>query len=97
MRIDGFQNIPSVLQSYGSSSSGKTEQSDAKNDSASAVSLSSFAEVFQSIQRESLQVSQANLARVEQLAQQEQAGKLNVNIDKLASSLVEANVIDTKG
>jgi len=97
MRINGFQNIPSALQSIGASSSGKTEQSSAKNDSASSVSLSSFAETLQSIQRESLQVSQANLARVEQLAQQEAAGKLNVDVNKLASSMVESNVIDTKG
>lgn len=97
MRIDSFQNIPSVLQSLGSNGSGKTEQSTSKNESASSVSLSSFAEIFQSIQRESLQVSQANLARVEQLAQQESAGKLNVDINKLASSLVQSNVVDTKG
>jgi len=97
MRIDSFQNIPSVLQSLGSTGSGKTEQSSSKNESASSVSLSSFAETLQSIQRESLQVSQANLARVEQLAQQESAGKLNVDINKLASSLVQSNVIDTKG
>jgi len=97
MRINDFQNIPAVLQSYGASGSGKTEQAAPKDTPASAVSLSSFAETLQSIQRESLQVSQANLARVEQLAQQEDAGKLTVNISKLASSLVESNVIDTKG
>jgi flagellar biosynthesis anti-sigma factor FlgM len=97
MRIDNFQNIPSVLQSYGASSSGKTEQSNPQNESASSVSLSSFAEIYQSLQRESLQVSQANVARVEQLAQQEQAGKLTVDTNKLAASLVQSNVIDTRG
>jgi len=97
MRINDFQNIPSVLQSYGASSAGKTEQSNKPNSPASSVSLSSFAEVFQSLQRDSLQVSQANVARVEHLAQQEEAGKLTVNVNKLASSLVESNVIDTKG
>jgi flagellar biosynthesis anti-sigma factor FlgM len=97
MRIDNFQNIPAVLQSYGASSSGKTEPSSQNNEPTSTVSLSSFAEVFQSIQRESLQVSQANMARVEHLAQQEQAGKLTVDTNKLASSLVQSNVIDTRG
>ncbi len=96
MRIDNFQNIPSVLQSYGTATSGKTEQTQEKSP-ASSVSLSSFAEIFQSIQRDSLQASQANVTRVEQLAQQESAGKLNVNINQLAESLVKSNVIDTKG
>ena len=97
MRIDNFQNIPSVLQSYGTSGTGKTEQTTAQNNPASSVSLSSFAEIFQSLQRDSLQVSQANLTKVAQLAQQESDGKLTVNLQKLASSLVESNVIDTKG
>jgi anti-sigma28 factor (negative regulator of flagellin synthesis) len=97
MRIDNFQNIPAVLQSFGASSAGKTEQSNKPDNAASSVSLSSFAEVLQSLQRDSLQVSQSNLARVEQLAKQEEAGKLTVNVNKLASSLVESNVIDTKG
>jgi flagellar biosynthesis anti-sigma factor FlgM len=97
MRIDGFQNIPSVLQSFGSNGAGKTEQTQGANNSGSSVELSSFAEIFQSIQRDSLQASQANLARVEQLAQQEASGKLSVNLDKLAQSLVDSNVIDTKG
>jgi anti-sigma28 factor (negative regulator of flagellin synthesis) len=97
MRIDGFQNIPAVLQSFGNSGAGKTEQSQGTKSPSAEVSLSSFAEIFQSIQRDSLAASQANLARVEQLAQQESQGKLSVNIDKLAASLVDSNVIDTKG
>ena len=97
MRIDGFQNIPAVLQSFGNSGAEKTEQSKGTNGPASEVSLSSFAEIFQSIQRDSLAASQANVARVEQLAQQESQGKLSVNIEKLAASLIDTNVIDTKG
>jgi len=97
MRIDGFQNIPSVLQSYGTSGAGTTDQNQNSNSPSASVSLSSFAEIFQSIQRDSLQASQANVSRVEQLAQQESAGKLSVNIEKLASSLVESNVIDVQG
>jgi anti-sigma28 factor (negative regulator of flagellin synthesis) len=34
---------------------------------------------------------------VEQLAQQSQNGKLNVDLDKLASKLVESQVINTQG
>jgi anti-sigma28 factor (negative regulator of flagellin synthesis) len=97
MRIDSFQNIPAVLQSYGTSGPGKTEQLNEQKEPTSTVSLSSFAEVFQALQRESLQVGQANLARVEQLMQQEQAGKLTVDTNKLAASLVQSNVIDTRG
>ncbi len=97
MRIDNFQNIPSVLQSFDTNGSGKTGASNQPMEQPSSVSLSAFAEIFQSLQRESLQVSQANLARVEQLAQQEQAGKLTVDTNKLAANLIQSNVIDARG
>lgn len=97
MRIGDFQNIPSVLQSYEATASGKPQQTQGSNTPSSSVSLSSFAEIFQSIQRDSLQASQANVTRVEQFAQQEASGKLTVNLDKLAENLVQSNVIDTKG
>ncbi len=95
MRIDGFQNIPAVLQSL------KVDQppkSAPENESgSSSVSLSSFAEVLQSLQRESAQTTKIRSAKVEQLAQQAQTGKLSVDLEKLASTLVSSHVIDTKG
>ena len=96
MRIDGFQNIPAVLQSIGTEQAAKTG-ADKGAPAASSVSLSSFAEVMQSLQRESLQASQLRGARVEELAKQADSGKLSVNIEKLAQSLVEANIIHPKG
>ena len=96
MRIDAFQNIPAVLQSFGADQAAKVG-ADKGAPAASSVSLSSFAEVMQSLQRESLQASQVRGARVEELTKQEDSGKLSVNIEKLAQNLVEADVIRPKG
>ncbi len=96
MRIDGFQNIPAVLQSL---KTDKQLNSNSENDTSpsSSVSLSSFAEVLQSLQRNLAQTANARSARVDQLAQEAQNGKLSVDFEKLASNLVSSQVIDTKG
>jgi flagellar biosynthesis anti-sigma factor FlgM len=96
MRIESFQNIPAVLQSLKTgksplASSGETEKS------SSSVSLSSFGEVLQSLQRETAQTTAARGGKVNQLAQQAQKGSLQVDLDKLAASLIQSDVIDTKG
>ncbi len=96
MRIDGFQNIPAVLQSFKNDKQLKSNL-DSETSPSSSVSLSSFAEVLQSLQRDSAQAAKTRSARVDQLAQQEQTGKLSVDLQKLASSLVSSQVIDTKG
>lgn len=96
MRIDGFQNIPAILQTFNESKTLKPD-SQIKTGASSSVSLSSFAEVIQSVQRESAQAANARTAKVEHLAQQAQTGKLPVDLGKLASSLVDARVINTKG
>ncbi len=95
MKIDGFQNIPAILQSFQ-----KTTQPSQKSEiegSFSSVSLSSFGEVLQSLQRQSAQTSQANAKKIEQLTQQIESGKYQVDLNKLATKLVDSNIIDFKG
>jgi flagellar biosynthesis anti-sigma factor FlgM len=96
MRIDGFQNIPALLHS---SKLDKTFKPLPGNeaDSSSSVSLSSFAEVLQSLQRTSAQGAKTRSGRVEQLADQVASGGLTVDTMKLASRLVDLQVIDIKG
>ncbi len=96
MRIDGFQNIPAVLQSLGIDKTKKTN-SESEAGPSSSVAFSSFAEVMQSLQRDSVQTTNLKSARVEQLGQQAQNGKLAVDLDKLASQLVDSNIINFKG
>ena len=96
MRVDGFQNIPALLQSFGVDKSLKQNPETETTVSSSSVSLSSFAEVLQSLQRESARSAKARSEQVEKLAQQAQSGNLSVNITKLAASLVDLQVIDTK-
>jgi flagellar biosynthesis anti-sigma factor FlgM len=96
MRIDGFQNIPAVLQSLQTAKQTKSNP-ESESSPSSSVSLSSFAEVLQSLQRDSAQAAKTRSAKVDQLAQQAQTGKLSVDFEKLASNLVSSQVIDTKG
>ena len=96
MRIDGFQNIPAVLQSFKIDKSLKSNP-DNESTPSSSVSLSSFAEVLQSLQRTSAQGAKVRSARVEELAQQAESGNLSVDVVKLANSLIDYQVIDTKG
>ena len=97
MKINGFQNIPAVLQSIPADKTLKSQAGSGARGSASEVSLSSFAELMQSLQRSSAQSASVRNARVEQLSQKDQSGKLSVDFTQLASKLVDLNVIDTKG
>ncbi len=95
MKIEGFQNIPAILQSFQ-----KSAQPAPKSETeagSSSVSLSSFGEVLQSLQRQSAQIAQGRAGKVDQLAQQVQSGQYQVDLNKLASKIVEANIIDFKG
>jgi anti-sigma28 factor (negative regulator of flagellin synthesis) len=95
MRIDSFQNIPAILQSYKPDNSSKSTSAES-NTSSSSVSLSSFGEVLQSLQRQSTQAVQGRSIRLEELAQQAQAGNLSVDHQKLAANLINSNVVDTR-
>lgn len=95
MRIDPFQNIPAVLQSLSAQKVNKsTLDIEEKN---SSVTLSSFAETLQSLQREAGKSSAVRSNRVDQLSQQEQSGSLGVQLDKLAENLVSGRIINFKG
>lgn len=96
MRIDGFQNVPALLQSFRADKSLQSN-SDKEPATSTSVSLSSFAEVLQSLQRSSAQGAKVRSSRVEELAQQAESGELSVDVVKLATSLIDLQVIDTKG
>ena len=97
MRIDGFQNIPALLQSFKTDKSLKSNPDSEITTSSTSVSLSSFGEVLQSLQRDTAQSTRLRSAHVEQLAKDAQSGELSVDMVKLATSLVNLQVIDTKG
>ena len=97
MRIDGFQNIPALLQSFRADKSLKSNSANDPASSSSSVSLSSFGEVLQSLQRESAQTAKLRSTHVDQLAKDAQSGDLNVDVVKLAATLVDLQVINTKG
>jgi hypothetical protein len=92
MKIQGFQNIPSVLQNIrkGTSASEGVVGSSGN----SSVTLSAFAETLQAFQRSNAQVAQSRQDRVNELMTQEQAGKLSPNLGHIAEKLQELNVID---
>jgi len=97
MRIDSFQNIPAILQSFKADKSTKSNPENETAGSSSSVSLSAFGEVLQSLQRESAQTASLRNARVDQLAKDVRSGDLEVDVVKLATNLINLNVIDTKG
>ncbi len=97
MRIDGFQNIPALLQSFKTDKSLKSNPESETTSSSSTVSLSSFGEVLQSLQRETAQNTRLRSAHVEKLSKEAHSGDLSVDMVKLATSLVNLQVIDTKG
>jgi flagellar biosynthesis anti-sigma factor FlgM len=92
MKINGFQNIPAVLQNLKAAKpvSGEAPVAAPK----SPVTFSSFAETLQNLQRASAQVAQSRQPRVEELVKQEAAGSLKVDLSKVAARLVDLNVVD---
>jgi len=97
MRIDGFQNIPALLQSFRGDENTKSNSGNGAESPSSSVSLSSFGEVLQSLQRQSAQSLKARAAHVDQLAQKNQSGDISVDVGKLASKLVDSQVINFQG
>jgi flagellar biosynthesis anti-sigma factor FlgM len=94
MRIDGFQNIPAILQSFKTNKSTQSSSGANETETSSSVSLSSFAGVLQSLQRESTQADKARHSNVERLAQQEASGGVPVDTQKIAEKLLDAGVLD---
>lgn len=95
MRIDPFQNIPAVLQSLNAQKAIKSTRD--IEERTSSVTLSSFAETLQSLQRQAGKTTASRLNKVDQLTQQEQSGNLGVQLDKLAENLVNDRIINFKG
>jgi anti-sigma28 factor (negative regulator of flagellin synthesis) len=95
MKIQGFQNIPSVLQNIRKDVS-SAEGASGANPS-SSVTLSAFAETLQSLQRSNAQATASRQARVDALTSQEQSGKLVPDLSRIAEKLQELNVIDLEG
>jgi flagellar biosynthesis anti-sigma factor FlgM len=92
MKIQGFQNVPSVLQTIKKDVS--TTESTANVATGSSVTLSAFAETLQSLQRSNAQAAQVRQDKVSELSAQEQVGKLKPNLSRIAEKLQELNVID---
>lgn len=97
MRINNFQNIPALLQSVGPDNSTKSASEKDLAGNSSTVSLSSFAEVLQSLQRETTQAAKARGAQVQKLTAQVESDDFSVDANKLAARLVDLQVIDFKG
>ncbi|HVZ81936.1 MAG TPA: flagellar biosynthesis anti-sigma factor FlgM [bacterium] len=95
MRIDSFQNIPAVLQSLNAQKAIKSTRE--IEERPSSVTLSSFAETLQALQREAGKSTAARADRVDHLSQQEQSGRLNIQTEKLAENLVDGRIINFKG
>jgi flagellar biosynthesis anti-sigma factor FlgM len=93
MRIDGFQNIPAILQSTKPEKSVNLTSTDEKKPSTS-VSLSSFGEVLQSLQRQSVQSIQTRENRVDELQKQVQSPDFKIDHSSLASQLIDSQIIN---
>jgi hypothetical protein len=96
MKINGFQNVPAVLQSLRADKSVRSTIEGGGGES-SPLALSSFGEVLQSLQRESAKKAGLRGEQVDQLAQLARSGNLPVDLDRLASRLVDLNIIDLQG
>jgi flagellar biosynthesis anti-sigma factor FlgM len=93
MRIDGFQNIPAILQSTKPEKSVTPTSTDEKKPTTS-VSLSSFGEVLQSLQRQSVQSIQTRENRVDALQKQVQSPDFKIDHSNLASQLIDSQIIN---
>ena len=93
MKINSFQNIPSVLQSLRTDRSVRSNIEGRGGDT-SPLALSSFGEVLQNLQRESAKEAGLRGEQVDHLAQLAREGNLSVDLDRLASRLVDLNILD---
>lgn len=94
MRIDGFQNIPAILQSTKTEKS-KTADSSSQSQPSTSVSLSSFGEVLQSLQRQSVQSVQSHETKVADLQKQVQSPDFKIDHSALASQLLDSQIINS--
>ncbi|HVM33110.1 MAG TPA: flagellar biosynthesis anti-sigma factor FlgM [bacterium] len=93
MRIDGFQNIPAILQSTKTEKSQNPVSGNETKPGAS-VSLSSFGEVLQSLQRQTVQTTQSREAKVDELQKQVKSPDFKIDHSALAKQLLDSNIIN---
>jgi flagellar biosynthesis anti-sigma factor FlgM len=96
MRIDGFQNIPAVLQSLKAGRSSNVGAASDPSNETSTVNLTSFGSILQSLQREAASQIKTREAKVSELASAVDNGTLQMNLDRLAARMVDLQVIDFK-
>jgi flagellar biosynthesis anti-sigma factor FlgM len=96
MRIDGFQNIPAVLQSLRAGRLTDQNSSSESPGESSSVKLSSFGSILQALQREAASQSKVRESKVNVIADAVQNGTLKMDMNRLASKLVDLQVIDFK-
>ena len=94
MRIDGFQDIPAVLQSLKTSRSSPTVSSTDPATESSSLKLSSFGSVLQSVQRDVAAQAKLREAKVDAVSDAVQNGTLKMDLERLAARLVDLQVID---
>ena len=94
MRIDSFQNIPSILESFKVDRASSSNSGNEAANEVSSVSLSSFAEILKATQRRTAVEAQARSVRVEQLSKLLQSGNFKVDSMKLAEKLISSRIID---
>ena len=94
MRIDGFQNIPSILESFKADKTSSANPGNEVANEVSSVTLSSFAEILKATQRRTAVEAQARNLRVEQLSNQVQSGNFKMDPMKLAERLLNSRIID---
>jgi flagellar biosynthesis anti-sigma factor FlgM len=85
MRINGFQNIPSVLQTFETKE--LSQASTPASSSNTSVTLSLFAETLKQLQREAVQQSTTHQTKIQQMAHQIETGTFQMQYDKLAQQL----------
>ena len=96
MRIDGFQNIPAVLQSLKAGQSSNVGNPSEPLNETSTVNLTSFGSILQSLQREAVAQVKTREAKVNELANAVENGTLRMNLDRLAARMMDLQVIDFK-
>lgn len=94
MRIDGFQDIPAVLQSLRANRPSPMPNAPDSVPESSTLKLSSFGSVLQSVQRDVAAQSGVRDAKVTAIADAIENGSYTMDLSKLASKLVDLQVVD---
>lgn len=94
MRINGFQDISSILESFNVGRPFREAPVKQGHNVDSSVSLSSFAQLMKTAQRQTVQGAKEREGRVAELMNQARSGTLKVDVSKLAEKLLSSSVIN---